>query len=106
MKLRLLGAGFAMAMSVGAAVLATPTASYATTCYTNCHTTTPTNPGGKPASDGDGGDGGSTATPTQASSLAFTGANVVLPTSLGTGAVVIGGTLVFVGRRRRIRSAA
>ncbi|MFZ0665197.1 MAG: hypothetical protein WAM97_05540 [Acidimicrobiales bacterium] len=106
MKMRLLGAGFAMTLSVGAAVLATPAASYATTCYTGCHTTTPTSPGGKPASDGDGGDGGTAATPTSASSLAFTGANVVLPTSLGTGAVVIGGALVFAGRRRRIRSAA
>jgi hypothetical protein len=104
MKLRLLGAGFAVALSAGA-VLAMPATSYATTCYTGCSPTTPTSPGGKPA-DGDGDGGATTPTATQAHSLAFTGANVVLPTSIGSGAIVVGGALVLAGRRRRVRSAS
>jgi hypothetical protein len=104
MKLRVLGTGVAMAASLtGVAVLATPVASYASSCYTGCHTTPPKTAGGKPATTDPT---PSSVTTTQAQALAFTGANVVMPTSIGAGAVIVGGALMFVGRRRRVRSAA
>jgi hypothetical protein len=104
MKLRVLGTGVAMAASLtGVAVLASPAASYAASCYTGCHTSTPKTAGGTPTSTDPT---SSSVTTTQAQALAFTGANVVLPTSLGAGAVIVGGTLMFVGRRRRLRSVA
>jgi hypothetical protein len=114
MKLRLLGTGMAMAVSITGVVLATPVASYAsTTCYTGCHTSTPKTAGGKPTTTGL-----SSSTPTaastpadgstptaQASALAFTGANVIVPTGIGGGAILVGGALVFAGKRRRVNSA-
>jgi hypothetical protein len=104
MKLRVLGTGVAMAASLtGVAVLASPAASYAASCYTGCHTSTPPKTaGGAPTST----DPASGITTTSAHALAFTGANVVLPTGIGAGAVIVGGTLMMVGRRRRLRTVA
>jgi hypothetical protein len=103
MKVRLVGAGIAMAaMSATAVVLATPVASYAATCYTGCHTSTPKTAGGHPSTDPT-----PTATQTaQAQALAFTGANVILPAGIGGGAIIVGGTLMFAGKRRRLSSTA
>ena len=102
MKLRLLGAGIAMAVSATGVVLATPVASYASTCYTGCHTSTPKTAGGHPTTDPT-----PTATQTaQAQALAFTGANVILPAGIGGGAIIVGGTLMFAGKRRRLSSTA
>ena len=103
MKLRLLGTGMAMAVSITGVVLATPVASYAsTTCYTGCHTSTPKTAGGHPA---DGPTSASTPT-AQAQALAFTGANIIVPTGIGGGAILVGGALLFAGKRRRLNSAA
>jgi hypothetical protein len=103
MKLRLFGTGIAMAVSVTGVVLATPVASYAsTTCYTGCHTSTPKTAGGQPSADGT-----AASTPTaQASALAFTGANIIVPTGIGGGAILVGGALMYAGKRRRMSSAA
>jgi hypothetical protein len=104
MKLRTFGAGIAMSASLTGAALALPASAYASTsCYTGCHTTTPTNGGGTPTVTGN--DGGSDGT-TQAHALAFTGANVILPTSIGAGAILIGGTLVLAGRRRKVHTVS
>jgi hypothetical protein len=103
MKLRTFGAGIAMSAGLTGAALALPASAYASTsCYTGCHTTAPSHAGGSPTgNDSDGpSDGG------QAHALAFTGANVVLPTSIGAGAILIGGTLVFAGRRRRVNTVS
>ena len=102
MRLRLFGAGIAMAVSVTGVVLATPVASYASTCYTGCHTSTPKSAGGHPTTD---------PTPTgtqtaQAQALAFTGANVIVPTGIGGGAILVGGALMLAGKRRRLNSAS
>ena|ERR1700733_4628562 len=106
MKLRLLGTGMAMAVSITGVVLATPVASYAsTTCYTGCHTSTPKTAGGHPATTAT--DGAPDATPTaQAQALAFTGANIIVPTGIGGGAILIGGALMYAGKRRRVNQAA
>jgi len=92
-----------MAVSITGVVLATPVASYAsTTCYTGCHTSTPKTAGGHPATDPT-----PASTPTaQAQALAFTGANIIVPTGIGGGAILIGGALMFAGKRRRLNSAA
>ncbi len=107
MKLRVLGTGVVMTLSLAGVVAATPATSYAAACYTGCHTTTPKSAGGSPAaadSVADGtADGG--ATTTQAQALAFTGANVLLPAGIGGGAILVGGALMYVGRRRRLSSA-
>jgi hypothetical protein len=90
------------AVSATGVVLATPVASYASTCYTGCHTTTPKSAGGQPSTDGT-----PSATQTaQAQALAFTGANVILPAGIGGGAIIVGGTLMFAGKRRRLNSTA
>jgi hypothetical protein len=103
MKLRTFGAGIAMSASLTGAALALPASAYASTsCYTGCHTSTPTHGGGTPTVNKDGGSDGTT----QAHALAFTGANVILPTSIGAGAIVIGGTLFFAGRRRRVHTVS
>jgi hypothetical protein len=102
MKLRLLGTGIAMAVSATGVVLATPVASYASTCYTGCHTSTPKTAGGQPSTDPT-----PSSTPTaQASALAFTWANVIVPTGIGGGAILVGGALMYAGKRRRVSSAA
>jgi len=104
MKLRTFGAGIVMSASLTGAALALPASAYASTsCYTGCHTTAPKSADGTPSlAGGDGpSDGGG-----QAHALAFTGANVMLPTTIGAGAILIGGTLVFAGRRRRVRATS
>ena len=100
MKLRVFGAGLVMSASLAGAALALPASAYASSgCYTGCHTTPPKD-GGTPTLTGTHtGDG------TSAHALAFTGANVVLPTSIGGGAILVGGTLMYAGRRRRVRMA-
>lgn len=103
MKLRTFGAGIVMSASLTAGALALPASAYASSsCYTGCHTTAPKGATGTPGHTGGDGpsDGG------QAHTLAFTGANVVLPTTIGTGAILIGGTLVLAGRRRRVRTVS
>jgi uncharacterized transporter YbjL len=102
MKLRVIGTGAVMAMSLGV-VAATPATSYAAGCYTGCHTSTPKTAGGTPAVADGTPDGAATAT--QAHALAFTGANVLLPTGIGGGAILVGGAFMYVGRRRRYSSA-
>jgi hypothetical protein len=42
----------------------------------------------------------------QAQALAFTGANVILPTGIGGGAILVGGALMYAGKRRRLSSQA
>jgi hypothetical protein len=102
MKLRVIGTGAVMAMSLGV-VAATPATSYAAGCYTGCHTSTPKTAGGTPT----GVDPTpAAATTTQAHALAFTGANVLLPTGIGGGAILVGGALMFASRRRRLSSAS
>ena len=102
MRLRILGTGMAMAVSITGVVLATPVASYASTCYTGCHTSTPKTAGGHPDPTPT-----PAATPTaQAQALAFTGANVIVPTGIGGGAILVGGALMYAGKRRRVSSAA
>jgi hypothetical protein len=101
MKLRVFGAGIAMSVTLTGAALALPATSYASSCYTGCHTSTPKSAGGTPSQAGDG-----PADSSSAHALAFTGANVILPTGIGAGAILVGGTLVFAGRRRRYRSAS
>ena len=103
MKLRALGTGIVMTLSLGV-VVATPATSYASSCYTGCHTSTPKTAGGKPASTDPTPD--AAAIPTQAHALAFTGANVLLPTGIGGGAILVGGVLMYAGRRRRYSSAS
>jgi hypothetical protein len=103
MKLRLFGSGLVMAAGLSAAALSMPAASYATSCYTGCSTTAPKSAGGTPTSDGSAADASSTHVAAQ--DLAFTGANVMLPASIGGGAVLIGGGLVLAGRRRRFRTS-
>jgi hypothetical protein len=99
MKLRLFGSGLVMAVGLTGAALTVPTASYATSCYTGCSTTAPKDAGGTPASDGAS---AAATTHVAAQDLAFTGANVMLPASIGGGAVLIGGGLILAGRRRRL----
>jgi hypothetical protein len=103
MKLRVLGAGLVMSASLAGAALALPASAYASSsCYTGCHTSAPKSAGGTPSLAGsDAPTGGGTS----AHALAFTGANVVLPTSIGGGAILVGGTLMYAGRRRRVRTA-
>lgn len=103
MKLRVIGTGAAMALSLGV-VAATPATSYAAGCYTGCHTSTPKTAGGTPT--GVDPTPASAATPTQAHALAFTGANVILPAGIGGGAILVGGALMIAGRRRRYSSAS
>src|SRR5580698_7921983 len=103
MKLRTFGAGIVMSASLTGAALALPASAYASSsCYTGCHSSTPGHAGGTPTVVNHAGpsDGGS------AHALAFTGANVVLPTGIGAGAILIGGTLVYAGRRRRVHTVA
>jgi hypothetical protein len=104
MKLRVIGAGAVMTLSLAGVVAATPATSYAATCYTGCHTSTPKTAGGTPAATDP--TPATAATATQAHALAFTGANVLLPTGIGGGAILVGGALMFAGRRRRYSSAA
>jgi hypothetical protein len=101
MKLRVFGAGLVMSASLAGAALALPASAYASTCYTGCHTSPPKDADGTPTLSGS--DAPSDGTPAHA--LAFTGANVVLPTSIGGGAILVGGTLMYAGRRRRVRTA-
>ncbi|MGO9341386.1 MAG: hypothetical protein ACLP6E_02525 [Acidimicrobiales bacterium] len=105
MKLRVIGTGVVMTLSLAGVVAATPATSYAAGCYTGCHTSTPKSAGGKPASTRPDGPAAA-ATTTQAQALAFTGANVLIPTGIGGGAIVVGGVLMYVGRRRRYSSAS
>jgi hypothetical protein len=105
MKLRVIGTGAIMTLSLAGVVAATPATSYAASCYTGCHTSTPKTAGGKPAAATDPAPDAA-ATTTQAHALAFTGANVLLPTGIGGGAILVGGALMFAGRRRRFSSAA
>ena len=101
MKLRVLGAGLVMSASLAGAALALPASAYASSgCYTGCHTSAPKDAGGTPSLAGSAPTDGTTA-----HALAFTGANVVLPTSIGGGAILVGGTLMYAGRRRRVRTA-
>ena len=104
MKLRVIGAGAVMTLSLAGVVAATPATSYAASCYTGCHTSTPKTAGGKPAATDPTPD--AAATTAQAHALAFTGANVLLPTGIGGGAILVGGALMFAGRRRHYSSAA
>jgi hypothetical protein len=101
MKLRVFGAGIAMSAALTGAALTLPASAYASSCYTGCHTTPPKDGGGTPTSSGGGAAAESGG---QAHALAFTGANVVLPTSVGAGAILLGGSLVLAGRRRRFRT--
>lgn len=93
-----------MAVSLTGAALVIPGTSYAATCYTGCHTTTPKTAGGTPTLLSSQ---VVPAKPTaQAQALAFTGANIIVPTGIGAGAIIIGGGLVLAGRRRRLGTAA
>jgi hypothetical protein len=104
MKLRLIGTGAVMTLSLVGVVAATPATSYAASCYTGCHTSTPKGAGGKPASTDPTPE--ATVTNTQAHALAFTGANVLLPAGVGGGAILVGGALMLTGRRRRYGQAS
>ncbi len=103
MKLRVIGTGAVMTLSLAGVVAATPATSYAASCYTGCHTSTPKSAGAKPvATDPTP----AAATTTQAQALAFTGANVLVPAGIGAGAILVGGVLMYAGRRRRYSSAS
>jgi hypothetical protein len=106
MKLRVFGTGAVMAISLTGAALALPATSYAATCYTGCHTISPTSAGGKPTAVAGTDPVHVTVPLAQAHALAFTGANVILPTGIGAGAVLVGGALMYVGKRRRYNSAS
>ncbi len=104
MKLRVIGTGVVMTLSLAGVMAATPATSYAAGCYTGCHTSTPKTAGGTPTAEG--ASPATAATTTQAHALAFTGANVLLPTGIGGGAILVGGALMFASRRRRYNSAS
>jgi hypothetical protein len=103
MKIRAIGTGVVMTLSLGV-VAATPATSYAASCYTGCHTSPPKSAGAKPVATDPTPD--AAATTTQAQALAFTGANVLVPAGIGAGAILVGGVLMYAGRRRRYSSAS
>lgn len=101
LRLRAIGAGAVMTLSLAGVVSSTPTISYAASCYTGCHTSPPKTAGGKPTISSKPSSGGSSRGITEAHALAFTGANVLVPAGIGAGGAIVGGVLMFTGRRRR-----